>query len=203
MTIGSLPPGKWLRSVAWIGLGILVGVLAFAGQRPAHALPEYAARTGEQCTTCHVNPAGGGPRTLRGLLWLAQGRPDQVPPLPGGETETGEGALDGAALYQKFTCASCHGPSGEGGVGPALNLIELPADQIVQVIRNGEGGMMGYKPDVMSDVELDSIVQRVQALGRGEVQSDIVTERRLLPPGQLTCGPGSSASSPRNDCGGN
>jgi hypothetical protein len=50
-------------------------------------LPEYAARTGQACAVCHVNPAGGGPRTVRGLLWVAQGKPDQVPPLPGSAAE--------------------------------------------------------------------------------------------------------------------
>jgi hypothetical protein len=89
------PLGKHLRSVAWIGLGVVAGMLVFVTWPSAHALPEYATRTGQQCSTCHVNPAGGGPRTLRGLLWLAQGRPDQVPPLPGSEEEQGEAALDG------------------------------------------------------------------------------------------------------------
>lgn len=210
MKIGRFPlsrvrgaSGKHLRSVAWIGLGVLVGVLAFAAQQPAHALPEYATRTGQQCTTCHVNPAGGGPRTLRGLLWLAQGRPDQVPRLPGSETEASEGALDGATLYQEFTCAACHGLNGEGGVGPALNQVELPADQIVQVTRNGQGTMAGYNPDVMSDAQLDAIVQFVQALGRGEVQAGPELEKRSLPPWELTCYAGLSAPSARMDCGGN
>lgn len=198
-----VPLRKSLRSVGWIGLGVLVGLLVFAIQQPAHALPEYAARTGQQCTTCHVNPAGGGPRTLRGLLWLAQGRPDQVPPLPGSGEEAGEAVLDGATLYQKFTCAGCHGPNGEGGVGPAFNQAELPVDEIVQVTRNGQGTMMGYKPDVMSDAELDAVVQYVRALGRGEVEAGPALEKRPLPPTQLTCGAGLSALPLRTDCGGN
>lgn len=199
----TFPSKKHLRSVVWIGLGVLVGVLVFAAGQPAHALPEYATRTGQPCATCHVNPAGGGPRTLRGLLWLAQGRPDEVPPLPGGETETGEDALDGAALYQKFTCAACHGPNGEGGVGPALNQVELSADEIVRTIRDGRGAMMGLGPEVVSDVQLGAVVQYVQALGRGEVQADVVLEKRPLPPVQLTCGPGLSGSVPPKACSGN
>jgi mono/diheme cytochrome c family protein len=195
--------GKHLRSFTWIGLGVLVGVLVFATQRPAHALPEYAARTGQPCATCHVSPAGGGPRTLRGLLWVAQGRPDEVPPLPGSETETGKDALDGAALYQKFTCAACHGPDGEGGVGPALNQAELSVGEIVRTIRKGRGAMTGFGPEIVSDAELDAIVQYVQALGRGEVQTEVVLEKRPLPPVQLTCGPGPSRSVPPKACGGN
>jgi mono/diheme cytochrome c family protein len=194
---------KHLRPIAWIVLGVLIGLLLFAFQRPAHALPEYATRTGQTCATCHVNPAGGGPRTLRGLLWLAEGRPDQVPPLPSSEEEVGDSALDGAALFEKFTCSGCHGPNGEGGVGPALNQVELPTDEISQVTRNGQGAMMGYQPDVMSDAELDAIVQYVQALGRGEIETGFLLEKRPLPPAQLTCGTDLSASPLRTNCGGN
>lgn len=203
MTNGRSLSKKHLRSVVWIGMGVFIGVLIFAVQQPAHALPEYGTRTGQTCATCHVNPAGGGPRTLRGLLWLAEGRPDQVPALPGSEEEVSDSALDGATLYEKFTCSGCHGPNGEGGVGPALNQVELPADEISQVTRNGQGAMMGYKPDVISDAELEAIVQYVQVLGRGEVEAGSQLDKRPLPPLQLTCGSKPSTSHLRTDCGGN
>lgn len=192
-----------LRSFAWISLGVLVGMLVFMTWPSAHALPEYATRTGQPCATCHVNPAGGGPRTLRGLLWLAQGRPDQVPPLPGGEGEAAAGALDGATLYESFKCSSCHGPFGEGDIGPALNEAELPLADLVDIIRNGRGIMKGFREDVMSDEEVDVVARYVQAIGRGEVQPSIILEQRLLPPAQLSCGAGSSALALRLDCGGN
>ncbi len=47
----------------------------------SHALPEYAAQTGEPCSTCHVSPSGGGPRSPRGLAWVASGKPGAVPDL--------------------------------------------------------------------------------------------------------------------------
>ncbi|MFQ5595082.1 MAG: c-type cytochrome [Anaerolineae bacterium] len=191
-----------LRPFAWISLGVLVGLLVFAARPTAHALPEYAARTGQPCATCHVNPAGGGPRTMRGSLWLAQGKPDQVPALPGGEEQAGAATLDGQALFEKFACSGCHGPKGEGGVGPALNQAEAPADEITQVIRNGQGAMMPYKADTLSDTELEAIIQYVQALGRGEVEAGPVLETRPLPPAQLTCGDPSGHGG-RADCGGN
>lgn len=46
-----------------------------------HALPEYAAQTGEPCSTCHVSPSGGGPRTPRGQAWVASGKSGNVPDL--------------------------------------------------------------------------------------------------------------------------
>ena len=43
------------------------------------ALPEYAAQTGEPCSTCHVSPSGGGPRTPRGQAWVASDKSGPVP----------------------------------------------------------------------------------------------------------------------------
>ena len=47
----------------------------------SQALPEYAAQTGEPCSTCHLSPSGGGPRSPRGLAWVASGKPGTVPGL--------------------------------------------------------------------------------------------------------------------------
>src|SRR5512140_3352364 len=58
----------------------IIGIISFIlfwSATPGHALPEYANRTGEPCATCHVSPGGGGPRTLRGLLWASRGKPDK------------------------------------------------------------------------------------------------------------------------------
>ncbi len=194
-----------LRSAAWIALGAAVGILLFAVRPAAHALPEYATRTGESCATCHVNPAGGGPRTMRGTLWIAAGRPDQVPPLPG-SPDPGSAAAAPAndqALYEKFACAGCHGAAGEGGAGPALNKAELPADQVSQVIRNGKGTMMAYKPGVLSDAELATVVRFVRAMGRGEVKAQPKAELRSMGPAQAVCGAGQVITPTVASCGGN
>lgn len=192
---------KSLRPLAWIGLGVFAGMLVFAAWPSAHALPEYATRTGQPCATCHANPAGGGPRTMRGLLWVADGKPDQVPQLPGSEEGSAEAALDGGELYDEFFCAGCHGQNGGGGVGPALTQTEWPPDQVRDVIRNGQGAMKGYAPDAMSDAQLTAIVEFVQAVGRGEVQAGPVLEKQLLPPARVNCG--ADTSPLRKDCGGN
>ena len=68
--------------------------------------PEYATLTGEGCATCHVSPGGGGPRTLRGLLWAVRGKPAKVPTLPG--VLIAPNVTDGAELYD-IACAACHG----------------------------------------------------------------------------------------------
>lgn len=45
-------------------------------------------------------------------------------------------AQDGGATY-KAKCAACHGPNGEGKVGPALKGTSLTADQIVDLLSKG------------------------------------------------------------------
>ena len=45
-------------------------------------------------------------------------------------------AADGAATY-KAKCAVCHGPAGEGKVGPALKGTTLSADDIAALLTSG------------------------------------------------------------------
>src|SRR5512134_3646542 len=45
------------------------------------ALPEYAAQTGEPCSSCHISPSGGGARGPRGQAWVASDKPAAVPDL--------------------------------------------------------------------------------------------------------------------------
>src|SRR3990172_3267328 len=54
-------------------LAIVVGFVAAMVTlvRPTAALPDYAAKTGQACGTCHVNSAGGGPRTPLGQRFEA------------------------------------------------------------------------------------------------------------------------------------
>ncbi len=48
-------------------------------------------------------------------------------------------AQDGAALY-KAKCAMCHGPMGEGKIGPSLQKTSLNAQQITDLLTNGAAG---------------------------------------------------------------
>jgi len=45
-------------------------------------------------------------------------------------------AADGAATY-KAKCAACHGPEGQGKVGPAVKGATLSADQITDLLVKG------------------------------------------------------------------
>lgn len=46
-------------------------------------------------------------------------------------------AADGAATY-KAKCAACHGPEGQGKIGPALKGTALTADQITDLLSKGD-----------------------------------------------------------------
>jgi mono/diheme cytochrome c family protein len=43
---------------------------------------------------------------------------------------------DGAAIF-KAKCAACHGPEGQGKIGPALKGTSVTADQIVDMLTKG------------------------------------------------------------------
>jgi mono/diheme cytochrome c family protein len=48
-------------------------------------------------------------------------------------------AGDAASVY-KSKCAACHGPTGEGKVGPALKGTQLSEDEIVGLLSKGAAG---------------------------------------------------------------
>ncbi len=159
---------RWIRllpHLVCLAIGLIVGTWLMQAQ-PVHALPEYAERTGEPCTTCHINPAGGGPRTERGMLWLALGKPDAVPtlPSPAKPTPASQGG-EAAALFTSLQCAGCHGADGSGGLGPPLNTGELTAEGIHQVVRQGKGAMPPYDSRRLSDADLDLLIAFIQGLG--------------------------------------
>ena len=177
---------------------LAVGTIFVAGlmtkERPAHALPEYAARTGEPCATCHVNPGGGGPRTLRGLLWAGSGRPDQVPIL---DVLTAPGVEDGPELYD-IACAGCHGFAGEGLFGIALTGSGLSESKIRSTIERGRerSGMPAFESQ-FSDDQLQSLVAFVTGIASGSLEPQ--PNSYALPPAEFTCNPAPGTEK----CGGN
>lgn len=169
----------------WSLLGVGIGVLVFGAQPRVHALPEYSTRTGESCATCHVSPAGGGPRTARSALWIAQGRPDQVPQVPGTAEDENSALGDGEALYARLACASCHGDTGQGASGPALTSAGLKETE--EVIRKGRGIMMAYAPDRLSDADLALLAEFVGSLATGNAQPADPAAPANRGPADITC----------------
>src|SRR5579864_9045790 len=63
-------------------------------------------------------------------------------------------AADGAATY-KAKCAACHGPEGQGKVGPALKGTALTVDQITDLLTKGNDAKKAPHKKAMSTVPAD------------------------------------------------
>ncbi len=170
-------------AIVIMALAVYLGLRLSWGEQPVHALPEYAPRTGEPCATCHVSAGGGGPRTMRGMLWAARGRPDEVPDLP--SDSIAPGVEDGQELYD-IACAGCHGFQGEGLFG--INLADRSISQaaVRSFVIDGipELGMPSFEGQ-FTDEQLQALTQFVAEMGEGEVPPD----EYPLPPPEFNCMP--------------
>ncbi len=63
-------------------------------------------------------------------------------------------AADGAATY-KAKCAMCHGPEGQGKVGPALKGVSLSADQIAELLTKGNDAKKAPHKKAISGLSAD------------------------------------------------
>ncbi len=63
-------------------------------------------------------------------------------------------AADGAATY-KAKCAACHGPEGQGKVGPAVKGTSLSADQITDLLVKGEDAKKAPHKKAVAGVSAD------------------------------------------------
>lgn len=170
-------------TIAMIAVFVLILFEMMAGGSAAHALPEFAAYTGEPCATCHVNPGGGGPRTLRGLLWSARGRPAEVPEI--GNILIALGVTDGVDLYD-IACAACHGVSGEGLFGAALVSTGLSENSIRDAILRGKerSGMPSFNNRFTGE-QIEALVKYIAGIASGSLEPAPISYP--LPPAQLEC----------------
>lgn len=63
-------------------------------------------------------------------------------------------AADGAATY-KAKCAACHGPAGQGKVGPAVKGTSLSADQINDLLTKGNDAKKAPHKKAVTGVSAD------------------------------------------------
>jgi len=90
---------------------------------------------------------------------------------PGTTPGTSSGVGGAPALFAT-NCASCHGPTGEGGAGlPGPNLVQLgptlTEDVIKTTIENGRGQMPPFK-DRLSGDEIDELAEYVNKGLKGD-----------------------------------
>ena len=63
-------------------------------------------------------------------------------------------AADGAATY-KAKCAACHGPEGQGKIGPAVKGTSLSADQIDDLLTKGNDAKKAPHKKAVAGVSAD------------------------------------------------
>ncbi len=91
----------------------------------------------------------------------------------------------GEAVYNE-TCASCHGPEGEGNVGPALNgsmhSWHHVDSQLQSVILDGRPGtaMVGHR-DHLTEEEVDAVMSYFKAWWTPEQRQMQVIGRHTMP----------------------
>ncbi|MDP2726740.1 MAG: c-type cytochrome [Dehalococcoidia bacterium] len=71
-------------------------------------------------------------------------------------------ASRGRQAYEAKGCFACHGPKGEGGVGPAL--AGFNEAQIAKQVRTPRGTMPAYPPDRLSDEEVKALAAFAESL---------------------------------------
>ncbi len=103
--------------------------------------------------------AGRVPDLIASARARMQGLPDPMATSAG---------LGGQQLFVA-TCATCHGPSGEGGSGPALagNRRAADAANVEDAIRFGRGLMPGFQAE-LDDGQIASLVEYVTTVLAGE-----------------------------------
>ncbi len=172
-------------SIVALILVVMLSVMLIGDVPATHALPEYATLTGEGCATCHVSPGGGGPRTLRGLVWAVRGKPAKVPTLPG--VLIAPNVTDGAELYD-IACAACHGKKAEGLFAIGLVGIDISKISVRSFIERGipRSGMPSFEGQ-FTDAQLTALVDFVSGLSNGTIKP--LPDSYLLPPARFKCDP--------------
>lgn len=83
-------------------------------------------------------------------------------PITGDIPVSQAGLASGKMLFQEH-CHQCH-PSGESGIGPALNNKPLPRSLIHLQVRQGLGEMPAFPEERIADGELENLIGYVKAL---------------------------------------
>ncbi len=158
----------YLQLLAIAGIAVFILLAISSSSNSVRALPEYSHRTTEACAVCHVNPGGGGPRTLRGALWAARGKADEVPVLPG--VLIAPGVDDGAELYE-IACSTCHGMYGEGLFGRVIANTGVKPQKIRANILRGRlnSGMPSFE-GMFTESQLEALIDYTSMLATGKAE---------------------------------
>ena len=174
------------------GIAVAAAVFLLVGRSPARAItnpahPQLALALQvsadeevvffQQCSPCHgVGGEGGiGPSLITSTL-SAEARLELIRSglnaMPAFEVTLDAATISAlsrlasrlaATTTYVQQCAPCHGPSGEGGIGTALDTGMQVFEDIRLVIADGEGAMPAFRP-TLTDDQLDGVTLLVQNL---------------------------------------
>lgn len=85
----------------------------------------------------------------------------------GGEGEEDSMMADaghGQELFNSLGCTACHGPQGEGRIGPTIAQTDLPLSSVVRQIRAPYQNMPRFGPDQVSETGIADIYAFLQTL---------------------------------------
>jgi mono/diheme cytochrome c family protein len=75
----------------------------------------------------------------------------------------GRNAQKGKEAFSAHMCATCHGPEGQGAVGPALAPPPRPLPDFMRYVRQPAGKMPPFTPQAVSDADLADIYAFLQS----------------------------------------
>ena len=133
-----------------------------------------------------------GAAIRRALLWIAAAAALVLPLLLGGCGSARRGppmapevvpdsaqARRGERQFHRF-CYQCH-PGGEAGLGPALNNKPLPDVLVKTQVRQGIGAMPAFPAQVLSDEDVNAIVEYMKVLRASPKPRELRAEARRPP----------------------
>src|SRR6202035_3106118 len=92
----------------------------------------------------------------------AQTRPAQNQP-PGAQNAPAGNAQKGKDSFNTHMCATCHGPQGQGAVGPAIAPPPRGFGDFTRYVRMPAGKMPPFTPQAVSDADLADIYAFLQS----------------------------------------
>jgi alcohol dehydrogenase (cytochrome c) len=127
---------------------------------------QYVATTAGNVSRMTFGSSSGTPRLVIMTTGLKPGyQPQKVTVQQPEEVTSGAGPQGGKHLYAKF-CSGCHGPTGEGGVGPQLKneSSRKNLDATAAFIKNPQEPMPKLYPSPMSEQDVNKVAAYVQSL---------------------------------------
>ena len=101
------------------------------------------------------------------VVFCAQSRPAQSEPIPGAQNAPAGNADRGKDAFNAHMCAGCHGPAGQGAVGPQIAPPGRAFPDFVQKVRQPAGKMPPFNAQALPDAQLADIYAYLQSANPG------------------------------------